>query len=188
MDPEREQTILKEIANSYYSARKYDQAIEAFKNLNAKYPTPNSQFKLMDAYYMSKNWKETITAADTFIAQNPGNPIGFLYKAKGLYFQDTTNERKASIDMYKVFLESTKDTAFAKTFLVSDLIEANGKIMQYYVNKNNYKEALIYCNELVRLDPNNANYNKYKEALEKRIKGVNTPAPKPGTKPEVKPK
>jgi hypothetical protein len=90
--------------------------------------------------------------------------------------------------MYMVFLEKTKDTAFAKTFLVSDLIEANGKIMQYNVNKNNYKEALIYANELVRLDPANEKYQKYKEALEKRIKTGNNPPKQPEKPNPVKPK
>jgi tetratricopeptide (TPR) repeat protein len=192
LDPTREEAILKEISNDYFSARKYDLAIRAFINLNAKYPTPYSQFKLMDLYFLSKEWKETTIAADTFIVQNPGNPLGYLYKAKGLYFLDTMNERKASIDIYKVFLEKTKDTMFAKTFFVSDLIEANGRIFQYYINKNNYKEALIYCNEMVRLDPTNANFIKFKGIVEKRIKGGNAPAPtpQPGKKPTtpVKPK
>ncbi len=185
LDPTKEQNILKEIANGYYSARKYELAIEAFKNLNLKYSTPNSEFKLMDVYYLSKHWKETNTAADSFIIQNPGNPLGYLYKARALYNLDTLNDRKTSIDVFKVYLEKSKDTAFSKTVLVSEQIEATGRIMQYYYNKNNYKESLTYCNQLLVLDPDNAKYLHIKDVLVKRIKGgpAPAPAPKPGAKP-----
>ncbi len=184
LDSSKEQSILKEIANGFYSARKYDLAINSFKNLLAKYPTPNALYKLMDCYYLAKKWNETNISADTFIVQNGSNPIGYLYKAKALYYLDTLNDRKASADMYKTFLDKASDTAFSKAVLKSDLIEANGQLMQYSIRKNDYKKALEFCEIVLKIDPSNTRFLDFKTKLEKRINTANMPA-KPAEKPKA---
>lgn len=190
MDSTREQSILKEMARGYYAARKYAAAAEVYKKLCEKYPTPDALFRLADSYYSLKKYKECGVVADTFMAQNPALPLGYLFKARSLYYTDTLNERKASADAYKVFLEKAADTAVRKTVLTSEIIEAHKQLIQYQIKKNNLKGALEQCDLALKDDPNNESIQNLKTRIEKAIANRNAPAPKPapGPKPAPKPK
>lgn len=180
LDSTKEQDILKEMGNGFYSLRKFDLAIDVYKKLMEKYPTPNTQYRLMDAYYLSKRWNETKIAADSFIANNKGNPLGFLYKARALSYTDTTNDRKAAADMYKIYLESTTDTAFIKQVLVSEKTEAHQQICFHYIKKKNYKAALEELDLALIDDPKNQAVITLRGKIEKALKPqpANPGAPK----------
>ncbi len=187
LDSTKEQAILKEMANGFYSAKKFDRAIEIFNKLMVKYPTPNTQYKLMDAYYLSKKWKDLGIASDSFISGNNGNPLGYLYKARSLYYTDTINDRKAAADMYKVYLGKTTDTAFSKQVLVSEKTEAHQQICFHYIKKKNLKAAIAELDEALIDDPNNKSLIDLRAKIDKAMK----PQPAaPTTKPTttVKPK
>jgi tetratricopeptide (TPR) repeat protein len=178
LDSTKEQPILKEMASGFFLAKKFAPAIEAYKRLMEKYPTTNTLFKLMDSYYYAKLWKETGVTADSFIVNNPGNPLGYLYKARALYYTDTLDFRKASIDGYKLYLEKTQDTAFTKQVMISEKTEAHQQIAYYYIKKKNYKAALEELNVALVEDPTNKIILSLKEKVEKALK----PQPQ-GTKP-----
>ncbi len=178
LDSLREQLILKEMANGFYSSKKFDLAIVAFNRLMLKFPTPNAQYKLMDCYYLSKKWKETNIAADSFIASNTGNPLGYLYKARALYYIDTVNDRKAAADMYKTYLEKTTDTAFSKQVLVSEKTEAHQQICFHYIKKKNLKAALGELDKALIDDPNNQSIISLRAKIDKAMKPQPAPAPK----------
>ncbi len=175
LDSTKEQAILKEIANGYYSSKKYDLAIVMLEKLNEKYPTPNTKYKLMDAYYKSKKWRETIMAADSFIVGNEGNPLGYLYKARALYYVDTADERKALADMYHIYLEKTKDTTYSKQVLISEKSEAHQSICVHYIKKKNLKAAMAELDEALIDDPKNQALLSLHAKIEKALKPLPVP-------------
>jgi tetratricopeptide (TPR) repeat protein len=168
MDSTKEQAMLKEIGNSYYSSKNYEKSAQVYQVLMDKYPTPYSQYRLMDSYYSAKKYKETKLAADTFIARNPNLPLGYLYGARSLYYLDTTDDRKASVEMYKVFLEKSADSANQKTVLKSELVEAHKQLCRYHIQKNDLKAALQDCDNALAVDPDNEGVI----SLRKKIEGV----------------
>jgi tetratricopeptide (TPR) repeat protein len=174
MDSTKEQDMLKEIANTYYMGSNYLKAAEVYKVLMEKYPTPNSQYRLMDSYYSAKKYKEQKEAADTFIARNPNLALGYLYGARALYFLDTLNDRKSSVDMYKVYLEKAADTVNQKVYK-SELVEAHKQLLQYHILKNDLNAALEDCKNALKIDPENEYLASLKKRIEVALKDRNAP-------------
>jgi tetratricopeptide (TPR) repeat protein len=169
--------ILKTIASSYWSARKFDKAAEYYDKVTK---LPNASF--VDWFYLARSHyfqyanliknnsqnkellENTLIKADsafTYVAVAAKNADAYLYVARVEYYlnpvQENIKVKEASDKVVELITAKPEITAVDKR----NLAEAYSYIGQYYI-KSDKAKALANFNKVLEYDPNN---QQVKEAI-----------------------
>lgn len=144
----------------FFERKKYEDAIAAFQELNAKYPasqyTVQAKLRIADSYYKDENYPEAISAYREFEKLHPTNEnlpyaifqVGMSYFSQILTIdRDQTPAMNASVEFARLLsrFPDSKYTDEAKKNLGTarnNLAENEFYVGSFYFRKENYKAAL----------------------------------------------
>jgi tetratricopeptide (TPR) repeat protein len=188
MDTSKKEIYL-QMATSYYIMKKYDKAEEFYQK---KIDSDPSKANIGDwvgvgiSRQKQKNFAGADSAYKKGIESDPGNPAGWLYRAKS-----SAQDPKAVSDSTKVYYERYYSLAIGdKEKNKKDLVTAGRFLAGYYFIKKNFACSKAWFNFVLDLDPTQT---KVKEQLDtdKDLKAaatvdLSTCAPAPAPAPENK--
>lgn len=127
------------------------------------------------------NANEFATADSVFAVYTqkyPEQVYGFYWRARANWSLDSTFEKGLAVPHFEKMIEVIHASKDSATYVEQEKA-AYSYFIQYYVKKKDYKNAFESCNKFLALDPANDQIKKYRDILEKYVKG-GTPA---GAKP-----
>ena len=158
-----------------------------------KDPSPRDLYNWAYANYQAGNYKKADTLfCNEYITKYPDQIYGYLWCARAKQAQDTTMEQGLAVDAYKTLakkaieLDTTGNGQF-KPYAIN----ANFYLVSYYNDIAKEKDtAIFYTDEVLKIDPENANALNVKKILTAPPKKTTTTSSKStgtkssGTKPK----
>ncbi|MES2591458.1 MAG: tetratricopeptide repeat protein [Bacteroidota bacterium] len=149
-----------DIGALYVKMKKYNEAIATYnKKIEANKANINDYFGLARAFYFSKDFVKSDSAAAAMIRLQPDMTIGYLWRAKANVQLDIKNERWAAKPYYEQFIAKIKPEETERS--KKDLIEANNYLGVHYLNNKDFKTAKTYFQKILELDPKYPNAVKF---------------------------
>lgn len=158
-----------------------------------KDPSPRDLYNWAYANYQAGNYTKADTLfCNDYITKYPDQIYGYLWCARAKQAQDTTMEKGLAVDAYKTLakkaieLDTTGNGQF-KPYAIN----ANFYLVSYYNDIAKEKDtAIFYTDEVLKIDPENANALNVKKILTAPPKKTTTTSSKStgtkssGTKPK----
>ncbi len=178
--PQRKDEIERLIGEAYYNTERYDKAIPYletyYRNAGSSAHTPQNQYQLGYAFYMSGNCKKAVEylkhvgAGSDSLAQNANYHLGFCYLKENKKNYALTAFRYAYLS--KANPEITEDALYNYAKLSYELsynpynqaIEAFKKYLHDYPSSVHRQEVMEY---LTKMYLSTKNYKQAKESIEK---------------------
>lgn len=173
-------TLLSELAQDYYYARRYDDAIAMYKLKAEKgLAVQTDAMQIAKAYYSMNNIEKADSALKAIISTSPDNMQAHLYLARTASKVDSTSELGlAQPEFLKVIELSKSDSVKYK----AELFEAFSYMGYYMLQNKKYDESKVWYNRLINLDPKNKDWQvkglqslgliSYKEKNYPEAKGI----------------
>ena len=148
---------------------------------NMKEPTNRDLYNWRYAYYKAGNYVSAYSIFCNIYTQKYSDEIfGYLWCARSAGAQDTTMEKGTAVEPYKKLIAFARASGERDDYK-SALIQAHGYLASYYANAAKDKDsAVVYLQNILRLDPDNASAKQYIDILTKpvekhllRLKSVN---------------
>lgn len=162
-----------------------------------KDPSPRDLYNWAYANYQAGNYAKADTLfCNEYITKYPDQIYGYLWCARAKQAQDTTMEKGLAVDAYKTLAKKAieLDTAGNGQFKPY-AINANFYLVSYYNDIAKEKDtAIFYTDEVLKIDPENANAMNVKKILTAPPKKTTSTSTKStgtkssGTKPKSSPK
>lgn len=179
-DTTKKTVLARKLIAAGKAAKRYDKQYHWFDELyKLKAPMTNVDiFNWGLAGFNAKNYVLADSIFAMYVAKYPDQTYGYYWRARSNAAIDTAMETGIAIPHYENLIRvAEKDTADASNR--KWLIQAYGYIAAYKVNKEKlYTDALAYYDKILQLDPVNADAEKYKDILEKRIEAETKAADK----------
>lgn len=153
-DP-RNGDLYDELAKMATKAKKYDVAVQAYREKFANIPKISSgdYFTFGRALYSAKNFVEADSIFTKVTTMSPNWPNGHLYRGRTNGQLDSTYSSLSAIPHYQRYIEIvTADSANTVKYS-KELIEANSYIAVAYLRKKDCKSSLDYWNRVLAIDP-----------------------------------
>jgi len=163
-DPKKAGELQGELAQSYMLAKDYPAAISAYKAKMAADGTPDltDQIRLAVAYGGNKQYTQADSLYNVVLVARPTYVPGYLMRAKANYFMDPDSKQGLAKPHYEKYIELAKaDPAKYK----DGLVEANEYLGYYYYAKGDKTAATPYYEQVLALDPANANAKKVMDSM-----------------------
>lgn len=158
LQPEKIELNL-DLANAYIKMKRFPEAIEAYKvKMQKGKPSVNDYLGIVRAYYPSKDFINTDSAAVQIIKIQPESQYGYLWRAKANVQLDPGNKNWAAKAFYETYLTKVKPEEAEKN--KNDLIGAYNYLAAYYAEKKDCPNVKLYMQKVLELDPANAQAKK----------------------------
>ena len=154
-DPE-DKALLNEIANSYYTYRRYENAAKTWSKLISLGKNDvNDYMQIGRAYYVGEKYFAADSIFNIVIKMQPDYLPAYVYIARTYSRMEAdAKSGKARLKFEKVIEKATVDSAK----YASEMIEAYGYLGYHYMMNDNYTKAKDYYIKMVSFDPNNKEY------------------------------
>lgn len=145
--------LLNEMANNYYSLRRYVGAAKTWtKMLDPKNETSNELMQIGKAYYNGEKYKTADSVFNVITKKSPDYLPAYLWIARSYFKMDPD----AKLGLAKPKFEKVADIAKADSIKnESEIMEALQYLGYYHMTNRNYGKAKEYYNRMINLDPNN---------------------------------
>jgi len=152
----QDKNIINEIANTYYTFRRYENAANIWTKLID--PTKDNTEDLMRigrAYYNGENYKTADSVFGAIIAKSPTYLPAYLWDANSYTKMDPDTKLGLAKPKFEKLLEvamvdSVKNAAI--------MIDAMVYLSYYNMKTENYSKSKDYYNRMINLSPNNKEY------------------------------
>ncbi|HEY5469622.1 MAG TPA: tetratricopeptide repeat protein [Bacteroidales bacterium] len=152
----QDKNIINEIANTYYTFRRYENAANIWTKLID--PTKDNTEDLMRigrAYYNGENYKTADSVFSAIIAKSPTYLPAYLWDANSYTKMDPDTKLGLAKPKFEKLLEvamvdSVKNAAI--------MIDAMVYLSYYNMKTENYSKSKDYYNRMINLSPNNKEY------------------------------
>lgn len=120
------------------------------------------------AHYQAKNFASADSIFCGIYKQKyPEEIFGYLWCARAAGAQDTTMEKGIAVEPYKNLIAFARASGEREDYKAT-LIQAHGYLASYYANVAKEKDsAVVYLQNILKLDPENASAARYIEILTK---------------------
>lgn len=176
-DPKKAGELQNELAATYMSSKNYPAAIGAYKEIIKGSATPalTDQFRLATAYGANKQYTQADSLYNIIITAKPTYAPAYLYRAKVNAYMDPDSKQGLAKPHYEKYVELAKaDPSKNK----DGLAEANEYLGYYYYAKGDKAAATPYYEQVLALDPENANAKKVIASMKAPTKSTTKAAPK----------
>lgn len=121
------------------------------------------------AHYRAKEYDKADTVFGIYIKEHPDQGFGYYWRARSNSVMDSALEKGLAIPYYEKVVElASKDTADETN--KKWLIEAYGYLAAYETNvEKDYAASINYFKQLLEVDPENKDAEKYIAILEKNL-------------------
>lgn len=154
-------SLIKEIADTLYARKKYDQAGYYYYEVAKKTNLAVDYYYATMADYQADKYERGDLAAQGIIAKVPDDPTGYLWRARHQVQMDKTGEGKAEPYYMKVIELAAKDPTKYKR----DLTEAANWLTGFYISKKDFTKANEWNDKALEFDDSNAQTIDYMEYL-----------------------
>jgi tetratricopeptide (TPR) repeat protein len=153
--------ILQLLAETYFKAKKYPEAITVYEQLIGLKGKGSSQdyYSLGRAYYFNKQYELADTAFQKLIELQPNMTVGYLWKARAKSNLDPESENGLAKPYYEKLIEKAAANPDKSK---NDLVEAYSYLGYYHFLKQDVQVSKSYWEKVIALNPDDA---KAKEAL-----------------------
>jgi tetratricopeptide (TPR) repeat protein len=149
-------TVLSELAQDYYYARRYEDAIAMYKLKASKGLTaPSDAMQIGKAYYSMNNIEKADSAFKAIVSTQPENLQAHLYLARTASKVDSTSELGLAQPEFLRVIELTKSDSVKYK---AELFEAFSYMGYYLMQTKKYDESKGWYNRLINLDPKNKDW------------------------------
>lgn len=159
LDPEKSKDLLRDVANIYYKAKKYDKVIDTYnKLLNGNPENLNSSdyFNLGRAYYFGpKDFVKADTCFAFVTRLSKTYATGYFWRGKANIQQDLKNEKWLAKPHFETALSLVKPEERASAGNKPNVIEACEYLGFYHVSLKDNTKAKEYFTIIKDIDPNN---------------------------------
>ncbi len=177
-DPKKASELQNELAQGYMLSKNYPAAIAAYQAKMKSSGTPEltDQIRLAVAYGGNKQYDKADSLYNAVLIARPTYVPGYLMRAKANYFMDPDSKQGLAKPHYEKYIEMAKaDPAKYK----DGLVEANEYLGYYYYAKGDKTAAAPYYEQVLALDPENANAKKVMASMKApATKSTSKAAPK----------
>jgi tetratricopeptide (TPR) repeat protein len=154
-DP-KDVNLLSEIANNYYTHKKYEGAARTWeKLLDLGRNDVNNYLQIGRAYYMGKNYSKADSVFKVITAKFPDNLQCYLMIARTYSQMDPDSKRGLAKPKFETFIQKASVDTVANT---KDLVEAFQYLGYYNLKKQNYNDANYWYDRILTIDPKNSEY------------------------------
>jgi tetratricopeptide (TPR) repeat protein len=149
-------TVLSELAQDYYYARRYEDAIAMYKLKASKGLTaPSDAMQIGKAYYSMNNIEKADSSFKAIVSAQPENMQAHLYLARTASKVDSTSELGLAQPEFLKVIELTKSDSVKYK---AELFEAFSYMGYYLMQTKKYDESKGWYNRLLNLDPKNKDW------------------------------
>jgi tetratricopeptide (TPR) repeat protein len=154
-DPE-DKALLSEIANSYYTYRRYDAAAKTWSKLIALGKNDiNDYMQVGRAYYVGEKYKSADSIFNIVLKMDPNYFDAYVYIARTYSKMEADSKTgMARLKFEKVIEKASADSVKNNR----ELMEAFGYLAYYHMQNDNTTKAKEYYSRMITLDPNNKDY------------------------------
>ena len=152
---EKQPEVIQLIAETYFKAKKYPEAISAYEKLIALKGKGSSQdyYSLGRAYYFNKRYESADTTFLKLIELQPNMTVGYLWEARAKSNLDPESENGLAKPYYEKLIEkASADPDKSK----NDLVEAYSYLGYYHFLKQDIQVSKSYWQKVIALNPDDA--------------------------------
>jgi tetratricopeptide (TPR) repeat protein len=148
--------LLSEIANNYYTYRRYEGAARTWeKLLDLGRNDVNNYLQIGRAYYMAKNYSKADSLFKVVTAKFPDNIQSYLMIARTYSQMDPDSRRGLAKPKFETFIEKAGTDTVANA---KEMVEAFGYLGYYHLKKENYNDANYWYSRMLTIDPDNKEF------------------------------
>lgn len=153
--------VVQLLAETYFKAKKYPEAISAYEQLISLKGKGSSQdcFSLGRAYYFNKQYELADRMFERLIELQPNMTVGYLWEARAKSNLDPESEAGLAKPYYEKLIEKASANPEKSK---NDLVEAYSYLGYYHFLKQENQLSKTYWEKVLVLSPDDA---KAKEAL-----------------------
>lgn len=154
-DPE-DKSLLNEIANSYYTYKRYEDAAKTWSKLIALGRNDvNDYMQVGRAYYVGEKYKSADSIFSIVIGMQPDYLPAYVYIARTY----SRMEADAKVGLARPKFEKVIEKAAVDSAKhEAEIIEAYGYLGYHFMMNDNYLKSKDYYNRMISLDPSNKEY------------------------------
>ncbi len=155
-----------DIAQSYYQKKRYREAASEYEARNERI-TPKAQdyFLLGKAWYYAQEYLKADTAFSKVIELQPAAAIGYLWRGRSSSLLDPEMKSGQAKPYYEKFAEIASADSASVLKYRKDLVEAYSYLGNYYLQKDDKQNTLLYYRKVVEMDPENKDARKVIEGM-----------------------
>jgi tetratricopeptide (TPR) repeat protein len=151
-----DKNLLNEIANNYYTYKRYDGAAKTW----AKLIDPNKDnsedlMRIGRAYYTGEKFKSADSVFSAVIKKNPNYVPAYLFIARTYSKMDPDTKLGLAKPKFEKLIDIAKADSVKNS---SEIMEAFGYLSYYHMMNDNFSKSKEYYNRMVNLDPGNKEF------------------------------
>jgi tetratricopeptide (TPR) repeat protein len=148
--------LLSEIANGYYSYRRYEGAARTWeKLLDLGRNDVSNYLQIGRAYYLAKNYSKADSVFKVVTTKFPDNIQSYLMIARTYSQMDPDSRRGLAKPKFETFIAKASVDTVANS---KELVEAFGYLGYYHLKKENYSDANYWYDRILTIDPGNREF------------------------------
>ena len=153
---QKDVTLLSEIANSYYTYRRYENAARTWeKLLDLGRNDVNNYLQIGRAYYMAQNYTKADSVFTVVTRKFPDNIQSYLMIARTYSQMDIDSKSGLAKSKFETFLEKARGDTVANA---REMVEAFGYLGYYHLKRENYSDANYWYDRMINIDPDNKEF------------------------------
>ena len=159
-DPTKEKDLQIDQANVYVAQGDFKRAGDVYKKRLANGGDLTDQFRFAGVLGSAKQYPQADSVYNIILTEKPTYAPGYLYRGRVNVNRDLDSKQGLAKPYYEKYIELAKDPAADPTKFRDGLVEANSYLGYYNLQKGDKTAALPYYEQVLALDPTNANANK----------------------------
>jgi tetratricopeptide (TPR) repeat protein len=160
-DPTKEGELQIDRANIYVAQGDFKKAGDVYqKRLKSGKGDLTDQFRYAGVLGSAKQYVQADSVYNIILTEKPTYAPGYLYRGRVNVNRDLDSKQGLAKPYYEKYIELAKDPAADPAKFRDGLVEANSYLGYYNLQKGDKAAALPYYEQVLALDPTNANANK----------------------------
>jgi tetratricopeptide (TPR) repeat protein len=151
-----DKNLLNEVANSYYTYARYDDAAKTWAKLIALGRNDKADYlKLARWYYIGEKYKTADSVCSVIMKMDPSFLDAYVYSARSYSKLDPDAKAGLAKPKFETLIEKAKVDSVKNGAV---LMEAFGYLAYHYLQNDNTEKAKEYFSRMITLDPNNKEF------------------------------
>jgi len=164
MEIDTSKDLTNEMATLYMKSKNFEKAAEIYKEkVDGGKGDINDVYGLGRAYYYAKDFVNADTTFAKMIAMRPDLGLSYLWRAKASVQLDPKNETWQAKPYYELYIEKTTPEEVESNKV--NLVNAHTYLAAYYAGQKDLENTKAQFQEVLNLDPENAQAKKFLEAV-----------------------
>ena len=152
----QDKTLLNEMANNYYSYRRYDSAAKTWaKLIDPANEKVEDYMQIGRAYYIGEKFKAADSVFNLVITKSPNYVPAYIFIARTYSKMDPDYKLGLAKPKFEKFIDMAKTDSVKYS---TEMMEAFGYLSYYYMTNDNYSKSRDYYNRMISLNPNNKEF------------------------------